>query len=297
MFIKIHSPLITNNTPYIALIIATFLWGSSFIALKIAFIEFHPMHVLFFRMLLATLCFTLVYRKLGKMHYQQGDWKYLAGMCLFEPCLYFIFESIALKNTTASQAGVITSLLPLMVAVGAYFALKEHLSRKSIIGFIIAVCGAIALSLLSTETELAPNPIMGNFFEFLAMVCACGYTLLVKHLTLRYSALFLTALQSASGTLFFLPAALWFPFPAEYTASGVIAIVYLGFVVSIGAYGLYNYAVSKIPASQATAYINFIPVFTIIIAYLVLDERLSIWQIAACGAIVAGILLSKPSKK
>ncbi len=63
-----------------------------------------------------------------------------------------------------------------MVAVGAYLFLKEQLSKKSLLGFFIAVCGAIALSLLSTETELAPNPIFGNFFEFLAMACACGYT-------------------------------------------------------------------------------------------------------------------------
>ncbi|WP_455168463.1 DMT family transporter [Alkalimarinus alittae] len=274
---------------------ATFLWGSSFIALKIAFVEFHPAQVIFFRMLIATLCFMLVFRRLGNVSYQKGDWKYLAGMCLFEPCLYFIFESIALKNTSASQAGVITSLLPLMVAVGAYFFLKEQLSKKTVLGFIVAVAGAISLSLLGSETERAPNPVMGNFFEFLAMACACGYTLLLKHLTLRYSALFLTALQSASGAVFFFPAALWFPVPANYSVDSLIAIFYLGIMVSIGAYGLYNYAVSKISASQATAYINFIPVFTIIIAFFILDERLTIWQIAACGVIVTGILLSKPS--
>ncbi|MFD2229567.1 DMT family transporter [Alkalimarinus sediminis] len=283
--------------PFIALIVATFLWGSSFIALKIAFVEFHPSQVIFFRMFVATLCFMLMFRRLGKIDYQAGDWKYLVGMCLFEPCLYFVFESIALKNTSASQAGVITSLLPLMVAVGAYFFLKEQLSKKAIAGFIVAVCGAIALSLLGSETELAPNPVLGNFFEFLAMACACGYTLILKHLTLRYSALFLTALQAASGAVFFLPAALWFPFPVEYSSSGVFAMIYLGIAVSIGAYGLYNYAVSKIPASQATAYINFIPVFTIIIAFFVLGERLSIWEIAACGVIVTGILLSKSSTK
>lgn len=295
IIINIQSPTLTKNLPFIALIIATFLWGSSFIALKIAFVEFHPSQVIFFRMFVATFCFMLVFRRLGKIDYRKGDWKYLFGMCLFEPCLYFIFESIALKNTSASQAGVITSLLPLMVAVGAYFFLKEQLSKKTILGFIIAVSGAIALSLLGNETELAPNPVLGNFFEFLAMACACGYTLVLKHLTLRYSALFLTALQAASGTLFFLPPALWVPFPDEYSNSGIFAMIYLGIAVSIGAYGLYNYAVSKIPASQATAYINFIPVFTIIIAFFILDERLTIWQIAACGVIVTGILLSKPS--
>ncbi len=272
-----------------------FLWGSSFIALKIAFVEFHPAHVLFFRMLVATLCFLIVFRQIGKLRYQKGDWKYLAGMTLFEPCLYFVFESVALKNTSAAQAGVITALLPLMVAAGAYLTLGEQLTKKTLMGFSIAIIGAIALSLLSNTTEQAPNPILGNFFEFLAMVCACGYTLLLKHLTLRYSALFLTAFQSMIGALFFLPAAMWLPLPESYSNTSVMAIIYLGVFVSIGAYGLYNYAVSKLPASQATAYINFIPVFTVIIAFIVLDERLTAGQLAACCAIVAGILLSKSS--
>ena len=184
-----------------------------------------------------------------------------------------------------------------MVAVAAYVFLKEHLSKKSLLGFFIAVCGAITLSLLSTETELAPNPIFGNFFEFLAMACACGYTILLKHLTIRYSALFLTALQSLSGTLFFLPAAIVLPLPEVFSIHSALSIVYLGIFVSIGAYGLYNFAVSKIPASQATAYINFIPVFTVIIAFLILDERLSMGQLVACGIIVAGVVLSKPSRK
>lgn len=272
-----------------------FLWGSSFIALKIAFVEFHPAHVLFFRMLVATICFMIVFRQMGRLRYQKGDWKYLAGMTLFEPCLYFVFESVALKNTSAAQAGVITSLLPLMVAAGAYLTLGEQLTKKTLMGFSIAIIGAIALSLLSNTTEQAPHPILGNFFEFLAMVCACGYTLLLKHLTLRYSALFLTAFQSMIGALFFLPAAIWLPLPESYSNTSVMAIIYLGVFVSIGAYGFYNYAVSKLPASQATAYINFIPVFTVIIAFFVLDERLTVGQLAACCAIVAGILLSKSS--
>lgn len=287
----------SKNAPYISLIIATFLWASSFVALKIAFVEFHPVHVLFFRMAIATVCFLLVFKKIGKINYQSGDWKYLTGMCLFEPCLYFIFESIALKNTSASQAGVITSLLPLMVALGAYLFLQEYLSKKSFMGFFIAVCGAIALSLLSIETELAPNPVLGNFFEFLAMVCACGYTLLLKHLSSRYSALSLTALQSISGSLFFLPPAIILPLPDVFSMTSILAIIYLGLFISIGAYGLFNFAVSKIPASEATAYINFIPVFTIIIAFFVLDERLNIWQLIACGVIVTGIILSKSAKK
>ncbi|MFC3152711.1 DMT family transporter [Litoribrevibacter euphylliae] len=281
-----------TRTPFIALVLAMFIWASSFIALKISFDVMHPAQVLFFRMLSASVCFLLLIRWMRPIQYQKGDWKFFVPMVVMEPCLYFIFESIALQNTTASQAGVVTSLLPLLTAVGAVLALKERMNPIMWIGFLMAMVGAVLLSLTSDSTESAPNPILGNFFEFLAMVCAAGYTLIVKHLITRYSALFLTALQSWTGALFFLGPALYFPMPDEIGVVAIGSILYLGVFVSIGAYGLYNYAMAYVPATQASAFINLIPVFTVMIAFVVLDERLNLYQLMACGLVVLGLVIN-----
>ncbi|MFZ6045492.1 DMT family transporter [Pseudomonas sp. CR3202] len=276
------------------LVLAMALWGSSFIALKLAFREAAPHWVIFARMALGSLVFLLAWRWRGSLDYRPGDWKYLLGLAACEPCLYFIFEALALQHTSASQAGMITALLPLLVAVGAYATLHERITRSTLAGFLLAVAGAVWLSLASESDGHAPQPLLGNFYELLAMLCATGYTLLLKHLSSRYSAFFLTAMQAFVGSLFFLPLAwLTSPLPASVSPLGLGAMLYLGTVVTVGAYGLYNFGVSRLPASQATGFINLIPVFTLVFAWGLLGERLTGMQLLAAGVVFAGVALSQ----
>lgn len=273
------------------------LWGSSFIALKIAFAELSPMWVICARMVLGSLVFIAAWRWRGKIEYRRGDWKYLAGLAVCEPCLYFIFEAMALQNTSASQAGMITALMPLLVAVGAFIFLRERITRTSLAGFLIAVGGAIWLSLAGTADAHAPNPLLGNFFEFLAMLCAMGYTLILKHLSQRYSAFLMTAMQAFVGAPFFLLLALAMePVPTSISAQGLAAVVYLGVLVTVGAYGLFNFAVGRLPASQASAFVNLIPLFTLLFAVLMLGETLNTEQIGAALVVFTGVALSQWQK-
>ncbi|KZY65109.1 MULTISPECIES: DMT family transporter [unclassified Oleiphilus] len=287
----------SSNIAILTLTLAMLIWASSFIALKITFQELHPAQVLFGRMLLASVFFVFMLRWMGRLNYQRGDWKLLLMMAIMEPCLYFIFESLALQNTTASQAGVVTSLLPLLTAIGAYLVLDERLHIRTWLGFAIAIVGAIILSVAGDSSETAPNPMLGNFYELLAMVCAAVYTLAVKHLVSRYSPLFLTALQSWVGAIFFLGPAMYVPLPETISTTSVVAVMYLGIIVSIGAYGLYNYSLTRVPATQASAFINLIPVFTVIIAFLVLGEYFNHTQFIACSVIIIGLYLSRTPKK
>ena len=62
---------------------------------------------------------------------------------------------------------------------------------------------------------------------------------------------------------------------------------------AVGAYSLYNYGVSRIPASRASAFLNLIPVFAIALGVLLLDERLNLQQGLACLAVIGGVLLTR----
>ncbi|ABR81322.1 EamA family transporter [Pseudomonas aeruginosa] len=276
------------------LILAMALWGSSYVVLKVAFRELPPLWVIFARMALGSLVFLAAWRWRGRIDYRPGDWKYLLGLAACEPCLYFLCESFALQYTSAAQAGMITALLPLLVAVGAWLLLHERIGRMTWIGFGLAVLGSIWLSLAGEPDLHAPRPLLGNFFELLAMLCATGYTLLLKHLSARYSAFALTAMQAFVGTLFFLPLALASAeLPSQPSALGIQAVVYLGVVVTVGAYGLYNFGVGRLPASQASGFINLIPVFTLVFAALFLGETLNGPQLLAAGLVFIGVAISQ----
>ena len=278
----------------ICLVVAMALWGSSFIALKVAFAELPAMWVIFGRMALGSLVFLLAWRWRGRMQYRQGDWKYLLGLAACEPCLYFLFEALALQNTSASQAGMVSALLPLLVAIGAFVFLRERITRTTLMGFLIAMIGVVWLSLAGNADEHAANPLLGNFFELLAMLCAMGYTLMLKHLSARYSPFLLTAMVAFVGTLFFLPLALLDePLPAQVSPAGLAAVAYLGVLVTVGAYGLYNFGVSRLPASQASGFTNLLPLFTLLFAVLLLGERLNGPQMLAAALVFVGVALSQ----
>ncbi len=278
-----------------ALLAAAILWASSFVAMKLALQGFHPMAMIFMRMAVACLSFLFLWRRLfHTFHYQAGDWKLFVGMGLAEPCLYFIFEAYALRYTSASQAGMVVSIMPLLVAVAAFFILKEKMSRAMLAGLLTAVAGVLLLSLTSEGEASAPNPILGNGLELLAMCCATVYTICANRLTRRYSPLFVTAVQAFLGLIFFAPIVIimgvW---PPDWPPVPTLAVAYLGVGITIGAYGLYNFGVSRLPAGQAAAYTNLIPVFTLIMGYFILDETLLPIQYCACVLVLGGVMLSQ----
>jgi drug/metabolite transporter (DMT)-like permease len=141
----------------------------------------------------------------------------------------------------------------------------------------------------------APNPVLGNILEVLAMVSAAGAMLAIKHLSARYNPWFLTGLQAMVGAVFFLPGAIaggttgWATAPTIAWAS----VAYMGTFVSLGAFGLYNTAVTMMPANRAALSINLVPAVALISGWLVRAEALTPLQFVACAVIVGAVVLSE----
>lgn len=278
---------------------AMLIWGSSFIALKSAMVDLGGFTVIFIRMFVASLCFLYFIKGFLKYDFTRSDIKYILLLALFEPCLYFIFEAKALLYTSASQAGMITSLMPLITAMAAGYFLKEIISKQLIFGSLIAMIGAVWLSVQATTTASAPNPMLGNFLELCAMACGAGYTIVTRYLVGKYSALFITAIQAFIGAIFFFPFFLYELAFDEmvFSFEALSWTVYLGVVVTLGGYGLYNFSLTKIEASKAAMFINLIPVFTLILAFLILGEKLSAQELIASATILGGVVISQISVK
>lgn len=279
--------------PFLSLFAGMLLWGSSFVAFKYAVMFFDPIVVVFARMALSAALFLLALPFWRPKNLRREDLFFMVFMALCEPCFYFVFEGQALTLTSASQAGMVAATLPVLVAVCAGFFLGERLSVRSWTGLVLALAGVVWVSVSGTATSAAPRPLFGNFLELLAMLCAAGYTVSMKKLCARYSPWFLTAVQSMVGTVFFLPL-LFLPstaMPQAFPVAPSLAVLYLCVFISIGAYGFYNYGISKLPAWQASAFVNLIPVFSMLLGWLCLDERLSASQMAGVAVVFAGVLL------
>jgi drug/metabolite transporter (DMT)-like permease len=286
-----RSPLL----PYLAILAAAVLWGSSFAAMKVTITALGPWSVMWFRMAAALLAILPFARKLWPKDYHAGDWKLLVPFVLFQPCLYFLMESNALRFTTSSQAGLIAASVPLMVAVGAHFFLHEKIARVTVAGLFIALGGVVWLTMAGSPTETASNPLLGNTLELGAMMSAVGYVLLLKKLTERYGPWTLTSMQVAAGFLFFSPG-FWFFFrggAAQLSPVQLMILVYLGVFVTLGAFGLYSVGIKSIPANRATALVNLVPVIAVIFGWGLLDEKLNSYQVMAAVCVLGGVWLSQ----
>jgi drug/metabolite transporter (DMT)-like permease len=131
--------------------------------------------------------------------------------------------------------------------------------------------------------------------EMGAMICAAANMIMIKQLSRHYSTWRLTALQVVAGALFFLPG-LWFLIhvPATvWTLPVVLSLLFLGGLVTLGAFGLYNWGMGRIAASRASIFINLVPVFAVAIGWSLLGESLSLAQCMAAIAVICGVWYSQ----
>lgn len=280
--------------PHLAIVAAVLLWGGSFGAMKVAVGSLGPWAMMWGRMVVATACLGPFIARLAPPRVSRADLRLIAPLVALMPCLYFYLESHALTLTTSAQAGVVSASVPLLVAAGARLFLAEAVPGRAWAGLALSVAGVAWLTLAGSPSGNAPDPMLGNLLEFGAMVSAAGYILLVKRLSARYGPWTLTAMQTAAGLVFFLPGARELITSApELPLSVLLAVAYLGAGGSLGAFGLYNWGMSRIRASRASAYINLVPVVALAIGWAFLDESLNAAQLCAAVCVFAGVWLSQ----
>lgn len=278
--------------PFAAVFAAVIFWAGSFTATRIALTELPPSTIVWIRMasgfiLLFPFCLRLFPKKIT-----MGEIRLLVLMALFQPCLYFLLEANALRFTTASQAGVISSTVPMFVAVLSAVFLGEKTGKTAMAGLAVSVLGVAWLTFGSGADAKAANPALGNIMELGAMVCAAGYMVLTRRLSAKFNPWVLTLIQVASGVLFFSGGAVD-AFHAEWSGRVITAVVYLGVFVTVGAFGLYNWGISKVPATRAAVFINLVPVFAVFMGWGILGESLGVSQLAGSAVIAAGVFLAQ----
>jgi len=73
----------------------------------------------------------------------------------------------------------------------------------------------------------------------------------------------------------------------------IFSIVFLGALVTLGAFGLYNWGMSHIPASRASVFINLVPVTAVAVGWMVMGESLSGLQCVAAATVILGVGISQ----
>ncbi len=284
---------------YGALFLTTVLWGVSFVGTKVALTGFYPFALIFYRFLIASVFFLLYFLRSGFPHLSKNQHLRLLLLSLFEPVLYFLFETFGLQRTTASEASLIIALIPVGVTIFSHVFLKEKISWIGKTGIFLSILGITILVIGGNGLPWAAGSNLGgNILILGAVVSAAFYTILSRNLGQEVPSAQITGFQFFYGTLFFLPLFLIFPKTIDpFPTPAFGALLFLALGATLTAFLCYNYALSKVKAAAASVFINGIPVVTAFTGWIVLGERLGGLQFLGAAIVILGVSLTTRGKK
>jgi len=283
---------------YLSVTIAVLLYGTTLTATKICLEYYSTPQLMTLRMFISAVFFLpFIFTVYKNIKIDFKDIKLILLMMLCEPCLYFIFETNALKYTTSGQAGIVSALEPVLLVIAARIILKERFVKIVYLGLFISIIGSVLLSISSDVSELAPNPLLGNFLELIAIILTDTCVITTKYLMEKYPPFFLAGIAVIGGFIFF----------ASYNAieggnlgivmnASLFLVLYLG-ILTVIAYALYNFAICTLPASKFSPFLFMLPVAAVFFGWFFLGETFNLKQFAACILVFAGIFICQINTK
>jgi len=276
----------------LTLLLVSLIWGSAFVAQRVAG-ELGSVYVFNgLRYLLAAfIVMPWAFRVRRTAHppesisRQQYRWMLIAGCFLFAGSA---FQQVGLLYTTAGNAGFITSLYVVLVPIVLFLIWREKFQWIAILAVILAGVGVF---LLSTGGRLEIRK--GDAFELAGALAWTLHVIILGKSASRFESISFSVGQLiVCGTLN-LGIGLFFEEWVPLTGSLMLAIVYTA-VFSLGlCYTLQIWAQRHTPPADAALILSLESVFSVLAGWLILNETLKLIQILGCVLIFLAVLLSQ----
>ena len=285
---------------YFYALTAMLLWGMSFIWSSVLLKYYEPVTIIFIRLVISSaLLYAFMFVSGQKIKLERKDFFLVFLSALFNPFLYFLGENYGLKYSTPTISAVIIATIPLFSPVIAYITFRERLTPINFVGIAISFCGVI-LMLVTRSLSLVAD-VRGVICLFGAVFAALLYSVTLRKLTEKYSAVLLVATQNLIGVFLFMPLFVLFELrttiAVTITAEVVTSMLLLAILASSVSFVFFAHSVKLLGMSKTNIFSNLIPVFTAIFSYILLSESFSPQKIAGIGLVIGGVYLSERSKK
>jgi len=295
-----------NSKPivYIKLVLTAIFWGATFIAGRIVTQNAGPFSAAFLRFAIASVCLLfLTWQSEGllpRLRKKQIIPVIFLGMTgVF---LYNVMFFIGLKTVEASRASVIIATNPVFIALFSSIIYKEKLSRLQLLGIFISVIGAVLVIVRGDLKQLFQGDLgQGEVFIFCCVVCWVSYSLIGKWVMHTLSPLVSVTYSALIGC-----AALLFPALIEGIAADLvhfpwvvwIGLGYLAVFGTVLGFVWYYEGVYIIGPTKAGIFINFVPISAIVLAVLILGEKITVSLIIGTILVILGVFcVNKNPKK
>lgn len=279
----------------LALIIANVIWGAAPPIFKWSLTDIQPFTLAFMRFALAAvILFPFTYKRLK---IQRGDWPILVCLSIFGLAFNIAYYFVGLELSSSINAPVISSAAPLFLIIGSTIFLHEKLKRKVIQGSLISLIGVLIIVLQPLFQKGFDSGLVGNMLFIVSMGFGVFYTLLLKEISPKYSALTLTFWIFTLTALSFLPLVFIEAGTTHHLftldTKSIIGIAFGAVLASSVAHTLQTFAIKYISTSEVAVFSYADPVVAIIIAGPLLGETVSSTFLIGSALIFIGIFISE----
>ena len=293
----------TLTLTYVKLVTAMAMWGGTWIAGRVIAQELTaPLAVASLRFVVAGLAIAGVMLAAGDgIPLPQGgrEWGLVWALGFFGIFLYGLCFFFGLQRIPAGRGALVVALNPVVIVLLAWLLGKERMSRRKALGSAVALAGC--LTVIGNGDPLALLQGTVGVGEWLIVGCVLSwtaYTFIGWRATGLFSAQATTLYASATGALLLGAVALVHGDvdPAAWSWRVWAAMLFLAIFGTAIAYTWFTEAVQRLGASRASIFINLVPVFAVLQAAVLLDERLSLAVLAGGALVVAGVWLTTLQK-
>ncbi len=214
----------------------------------------------------------------------------VAGPLLFAGAVSIAAFNIALIYTFELAGVAVGTVLlyfaPSIVALGSWIAFKHHISRLQRLSLLVSLCGVIGVSgiISGGERVQAAGVVLG----ILSAAGYASYSLIGQVLLARLDALVVVGLSQSLGALvawIVTIAVEGLTFPGLQPVLWIVGVT--GILTTLLPSVLYTWGLSKLGPPRASLLTTIEPVLAIALAFSVLHETLTVYQLAG-GALVIG---------
>ena len=274
------------------------IWGSTFVFTKLLLLGgLSPAQIFTLRFIIAYLML-LVFCLWRGIRWLADTWKdelLMAGLGISGGSLYFLAENGAMNYTTTTNTSLIVCLCPLFAsALISLFYKSQRLNRTQTLGTLMAAAGVVVV-VMNGHFVLHLSP-KGDALAFVACLCWAVYSLLMIPANARYDTVFITRKVFFYGLLSMIPYFMLRPGLNTHLLWGQSALLwnllFLGCVASTLCFLAWNWTMKKLGAVIVTNYVYFNPVVTILFAWLLLSESITVYVLLGTLLSLMGMYVS-----
>lgn len=279
-----------------SLVLMATIWGVNFSVVKYGTKLVEPLAYNGVRLALAALLLAAIVL-IGRLELpSRRDCLALLALGVLGNAIYQFFFVLGIARTRASDAALVIAATPAMIAIIGRIRGTERVQGRGIAGIALSI-GGMGLVVLGTASGASgDSSLMGDLLVLVGSLCWAIYTVMLKPYTARIGGVQLSALTMIGGAVPLLAVALpaigrthWATFPAL----GWAAIAYSGIGALVIAYLFWYRGVRVIGPTRTSMYSNLQPIIAMIVAWAMLGEIPTAWQIVGAASIMGGLLLTR----